>query len=134
MVQRLKTRMISTFIVCIWNPPERALGTGKKGQRREFIGMHGYDVKAAMHIIRLLNEGIELMRSGFIALPRPEKDLLIRIRTGKYGSLDRGLGFANTLFAELDVSQRTSSLAEEVDRLAFSKLVSSTDLEFWNRP
>ena len=47
----------------------------------------GYDIKAALHAIRLLNEGIELMRSGSITLPRPEKELLITIRTGNYGSL-----------------------------------------------
>src|SRR5947199_561742 len=44
----------------------QGMGTGKKGHRHELIGEHGYDVKAAMHVIRLLNEGIELMRSGVI--------------------------------------------------------------------
>lgn len=38
----------------------QGIGTGKKGQRHEFIDVYGYDVKAAMHVIRLLNEGIEL--------------------------------------------------------------------------
>lgn len=41
----------------------QGIGVGKKGQRHELIGAHGYDIKAAMHVIRLLNEGIELMRS-----------------------------------------------------------------------
>jgi hypothetical protein len=59
----------------------QGIGTGKKGQRHELIGVHGYDIKAAMHVIRLLNEGIELMRSGTITLPCPEKELLITIRT-----------------------------------------------------
>jgi hypothetical protein len=63
------------------------IGTSKKGQRHELIGVHGYDIKAAMHVIRLLNEAIELMRSGTITLPRSEKELLITIRTGNYGSL-----------------------------------------------
>src|SRR6266516_1165693 len=63
----------------------QGIGAGKKGQRHELIGAHGYDIKAAMHVIRLLNEGIELMRSGTITLPRPEKELLITIRTGQYG-------------------------------------------------
>jgi hypothetical protein len=47
----------------------QGIGTGKKGQRHELIGEHGYDIKAAMHVIRLLNEGIELMRRGVITLP-----------------------------------------------------------------
>jgi uncharacterized protein len=62
----------------------QGIGTGKKGQRHELIGVHGYDIKAAMHVIRLLNEGIELMRSGTITLPRPEKELLITIRLSAY--------------------------------------------------
>ena len=51
----------------------QGIGTGKKGQRHELIGEHGYDIKAAMHVIRLLNEGIELMRHGLITLPRRKR-------------------------------------------------------------
>ncbi len=100
----------------------QGIGTGKKGQRHELIGVHGYDIKAAMHVIRLLNEGIELMRSGTITLPRPERELLIRIRTGKYGSLDRVLGLANTLFVELKEAEAKSRLPERVDRSQVSSL------------
>jgi len=107
-------------------------GTGKKGQRHELIGVHGYDIKAAMHVIRLLNEGIELMRSGTITLPRPEKELLITIRTGNYGSLDRVLNLANTLFFELEEAESKSGLPEKTDRTRISELVSKTYLRFWN--
>jgi uncharacterized protein len=105
----------------------QGIGTGKKGH--ELIGVHGYDIKAAMHVIRLLNEGIELMRSGTITLPRPEKELLITIRTGNYGSLERVLSLANTLFSELEGAEAKSGLPEKVDRI--SKLVSETYLRFW---
>src|SRR5258705_13873591 len=93
-----------------------------------------YDIKAAMHVIRLLNEGMELMRSGTITLPRPEKELLITIRTGNYGSLDRVLNLANTLFAELAQAEAKSALPEKVDRTKVSKLVSETYLSYWQRP
>jgi predicted nucleotidyltransferase len=110
----------------------QGIGTGKKGQRHELIGVHGYDIKAAMHVIRLLNEGIELMRSGTITLPRPEKELLITIRTGNYGSLERVLGLANFLFKELEEAEAESGLPEKVDRTRISALVSETYLHFWN--
>ena len=110
----------------------RGIGAGKKGQRHELIGTHGYDIKAAMHVIRLLNEGIELMRSGTITLPRPEKELLITIRTGNYGSLDRVLNLANTLFAELAQVEAVSLLPEKADRSKISAVVSETYLRFWN--
>ncbi len=108
------------------------LGTGKKGQRHEFIDVYGYDVKAAMHVIRLLNEGIELMRSGSITLPRPEKDLLISIRTGQYGSLERVLDLAKERFLELEQAESHSELPETVDRAAISALISKTYLSYWN--
>ena len=111
----------------------QGIGAGKKGQRHELIGVHGYDIKAAMHVIRLLNEGIELMRSGTITLPRPEKDLLITIRTGNYGSLNRVLNLANTLFAELEKAERESQLPEKVDRAKISAIVSEAYLGFWNK-
>jgi len=109
----------------------QGIGTGKKGQRHELIGKHGYDIKAAMHVIRLLNEGIEFMRDGVITLPRPEKDLLVRIRTGSYGSLERVLGLANELFARLEQAENNSQLPECVDRSEISKLVSQTYLAHW---
>ena len=108
------------------------IGAGKKGQRHELIAAHGYDIKAAMHVVRLLNEGIELMRSGTITLPRPERDLLITIRTGNYGSLDRVLNLANSLFEELEKAERESQLPEKVDRGKISAVVSETYLRFWN--
>jgi len=110
----------------------RGIGTGKKGQRHELIGAHGYDIKAAMHVIRLLNEGIELMRSGTITLPRPEKDLLVTIRTGNYGSLERVLNLANALFVELEQAESKSELPEKVDKSKISLFISDTYLRFWS--
>jgi len=86
-----------------------------------------------MHVIRLLNEGIELMRSGTITLPRPEKNLLVTIRTGQYGSLDRVLTLANALCLELEQAEAKSELPEIVDRVAISRLVSDTYLRYWKQ-
>jgi len=109
----------------------QGIGTGKKGQRHELIGEHGYDIKAAMHVIRLLNEGIELMRSGVITLPRPEKDLLVTIRTGKYGSLEQILDLASRLFAQLEQAESQSILPEKVEKLKISELISEAYLRHW---
>ena len=86
-----------------------------------------------MRVIRLLNEGMELMRSGTITLARPEKDLLITIRAGNYGSLDRVLNLANALFAELEKAEHESQSPEQLDRSKISALVSEAYLRFWNR-
>jgi hypothetical protein len=111
----------------------QGIGTGKKGQRHELIGERGYDVKAAMHVIRLLGEGIELMETGRITLPRPEKELLVTIRVGQYGSLERVLSLAQAMFAELEEAQGKSALPEVVDREAVSRLVTEIYLEEWGK-
>jgi hypothetical protein len=73
------------------------------------------------------------MRAGTTTLPRPDKELLITVRTGQYGSLDRILTLATTLFSELEKAESESKLPEVVDRRKISKLVSETYLEYWNR-
>lgn len=105
-------------------------GRGKKGQRPELEQKFGYDVKAAMHAVRLLNECKEILLSGTITLPRPERDLLIRVRTGKY-SLDKVIDMANRLFAECQQAEQKSSLPDRIDRKAVSDLLTYCYLQSW---
>ncbi len=105
-------------------------GSGKKGQRPEYIGKYGYDTKAAMHGLRLLYECMELMAHRRITLPRPEKDLLIEVRSGAW-TFEKVLRHAQKLFRETEASVVKSPLPEKVDRDAISKLVAQTHLKFW---
>lgn len=105
-------------------------GRGKKGQRPEIEEKYGYDVKAAMHTLRLLYECKELISEGKITLPRPERDFLIRVRTGKY-SVEKVLHFAKELFSECENAVTSSELPERVNRSAVSKLVSDCYLNYW---
>jgi len=107
-------------------------GRGKKGQRPEIEQKFGYDVKAAMHTLRLLYEGKELLSQGCITLPRPECEFLIRVRTGKY-SMDKVIAIAQKLFQECEAAAKTSVLPERVDRVAVSRLVTSAYLNAWSR-
>jgi predicted nucleotidyltransferase len=106
-------------------------GGGKHGQRPEYIGKFGYDTKAAMHVIRLLNEGIEFVSDGTITLPRPERELLIDIRTGEYGSLEKVADLANRLFAQLDSARESSRFPADVELGPINKLVARTYLDFY---
>jgi uncharacterized protein len=107
-----------------------AKGRGKKGQRPELEQKYGYDVKAAMHGLRLLYECQEILRDGKITLPRPERDLLIRVRTGKY-SLEKVLDMANRLFADCEAAERASTLSARVDRKAVSEVLTECYLGSW---
>ena len=105
-------------------------GRGKKGQRPEIEEKHGYDVKAAMHTLRLLHECKELLSDGNITLPRPERNFLIKVRTGKY-SMDKVLSMADELFAECEEAAKTSVLPERVDRGAVSRLIADSYRRMW---
>jgi len=105
-------------------------GSGKKGQRPEYIGKYGYDTKAAMHGLRLLYECLELMAHRRITLPRPEKDLLIEVRTGEW-PLERVLAHAKKLAKEVEEVVANSPLPEKVNRSAISRLVAKAHLDFW---
>jgi len=107
-----------------------AKGRGKKGQRTEIEAKFGYDVKAAMHTLRLLYECKELVSEGVITLPRPERDFLIRVRTGKY-SIDKVLAMAQKLFSECAAAAKTSPLSEKVDRSAVSSLLAHLYRRAW---
>jgi uncharacterized protein len=107
-------------------------GSGKKGQRPEYIGKYGYDTKAAMHGLRLLYECLELMAHKTITLPRPEKDLLIEVRSGEW-TLEQVLAHAQKISAEVEVAVSNSPLPENVNRELISKLVAQVHLEFWSQ-
>ena len=106
-------------------------GRGKKGQRPEIEAKFGYDVKAAMHTLRLLYECKELLSEGTITLPRPEREFLIRVRTGKY-SMDKIVAMAQKLFAECKEAAESSPLPERVDRAAISQLLTNAYRQAWN--
>lgn len=105
-------------------------GRGKHGQRPELEQTFGYDTKAAMHLMRLLFEAEEYMNTGEITYPRPEKDLLLDIRQGKW-AWDKL--FVEYYEAEQRVEQamEKSSLPNHVDREKISKLISECYIEHW---
>ena len=108
-----------------------AKGRGKKGTRPEIEIKYGYDVKSAMHVLRLLNECKELVSTGHITLPRPERDFLIRVRTGRF-SMNQVLQMADKLFVECKkAGEETTALPEAVDIDAVSKLVATCYRELW---
>jgi predicted nucleotidyltransferase len=105
-------------------------GKGAKGTRPEYECAYGYDTKAAMHCLRLFFECIELMREGRITLPRPEKDLLIEVRSGAW-TLEKFLREAEALRLEAEASAISSSLPDEVSKEAISALIAKNHLSFW---
>src|SRR5580692_3049301 len=106
------------------------LGRGKKGQRPELEEKYGYDVKAGMHVLRLLQECRELVSTGRITLPRPERDLLIRVRTGKY-SMEKVLAMAQEQFIECQEAAKVSILPDRIDQAAVSRVLAESYRVDW---
>jgi uncharacterized protein len=107
-------------------------GRGKKGQRPELEQCYGYDVKAAMHTLRLLYECEELLAEGKLTLPRPERDLLIEVRTGGW-QRERFLQAADEMFERCKRAEKRSRLPAEVDRGEVSRIIAKTYLQHWSR-
>lgn len=106
---------------------------GQKNCHRPFLeDQHGYDTKYAMHITRLLHEAKELMSDGQITLPRPEKELLIDIRKGKY-KLHELVEMNNQLEVEVIAAKESSALPDKVNREVISEAISRTYLDYWSQ-
>ena len=105
-------------------------GKGAKGTRPEYECAYGYDTKAAMHCLRLLYECSELMLEGTITLPRPEKELLIEVRSGVW-TLEKFREEAEFLRRQTEAEVAGSRLPDSVDSAEISKLVAEVHLEFW---
>lgn len=105
-------------------------GQGKHGQRPELTLTHGYDTKAAMHAMRLCGEGLELMQTGAITYPRPEKELLIEIRQGAW-SLDRVNSEVSRKLYELEEAMVASRLRRRPDHARVSETLVKMYEEFY---
>jgi uncharacterized protein len=107
--------------------------TGERSRnvtRPDLVEKYGYDTKFAMHIIRLLVECEELMRSGVITLPSPEKDLLIAIRNGEKTE-DWVIRNATERFEICRAAEATSQLAPDIDRNLISKVIAEAYRNHW---
>jgi hypothetical protein len=74
----------------------------------------GIDWKALSHAVRVNFEGQELLSTGFITFPRPERELLLDIKLGKIG-YNRVADLIEIGLKQLEELQRTSGLRGEPD-------------------
>lgn len=85
------------------------------GQRAKLAQVNeGIDWKALSHAVRVNFEGQELLKTGFIIFPCPERQLLLDIKTGKmpYGQVEEIIELG---LKELEEAQKVSTLRDEPD-------------------
>jgi predicted nucleotidyltransferase len=109
---------------CTWKKernPERAV----------LEAQFGYDCKFAMHAIRLLKTGLEVLKEGKLVVKRVEdREQLLGIRNGKVSYEDL-VKYAEDLLGELDAAYESSPLPSKVDMNKIEDLMMEIQSEFY---
>lgn len=97
---------------------------GYMGDRRKaVVDKYGYDTKNAATLIRLLNQGIELLETGELQTFRTtDRDFLLDIKTGKY-TLNEIQEFADKRFKGLDKAYEGSKIPLDNNRADIEELL-----------
>ncbi|MCA9599297.1 MAG: nucleotidyltransferase domain-containing protein [Myxococcales bacterium] len=93
--------------------------------RADLEARHGYDTKHAMHLVRLMRMGLEVLRDGELRVRRPDADELNAIRDGAL-SFDELGRMAAELSAEMRRAAQASRLPAEADHAAVDRLALSS--------
>jgi len=91
-------------------------------KRKQLVAKFGYDCKNAQHLIRLLRQGTEFLKTGELVVERPDRRELIDIKTGKW-SIEKVKRTATDLFKEMEAAHAESKLPESPDHPAIDSLV-----------
>lgn len=93
----------------------------RNAKRAELEAKHGYDVKHAMHLVRLLRMCREILSTGEVIVKRPDREELLAIRNGAW-SYEQLVGWAEEEDRALDALYLASTLPHAPDRAALDRL------------
>lgn len=91
-------------------------------KRAELEEKYGYDCKHAMHLVRLLRMGHEILTTGEVNVFRKDREKLLEVRAGKW-DYDKLVNYAEQLEYELDILYDKSSLQHHPSDKAINKLL-----------
>jgi hypothetical protein len=84
----------------------------------------GYDTKHAMHLVRLMRTGLELLETGELRVRRPDAEELASIRDGAL-SFDALIEETERLSARIEAAAVRTALPPDVDHEALETLFRS---------
>ncbi len=90
---------------------------------------HGYDTKHAMHLVRLMRMGHEILTTGVVQVFRPDREELLEIRDGAW-SYDELVDYADAMDRALGEAVQTSALPKTADRVFIDRLCSEIVSEY----
>ncbi|HMA96664.1 MAG TPA: hypothetical protein VKP30_28455 [Polyangiaceae bacterium] len=86
----------------------------RNAARAELESRHGYDTKHAMHLVRLMRMGLEILQTGELRVRRPDADELNAIRDGVL-TYDELMEIAIALQSKIEHAAGTSRLPADLD-------------------
>lgn len=92
---------------------------------------YGYDTKHAMHLVRLLRTGYEILTEGVVHVYRPDAKELLEIRDGKY-SYEGILEYAQELEDKVESAYKTTSLRRQVNTNKAAELLAEILEDCWS--
>lgn len=97
--------------------------TGKTGdKRKKEILKIGYSPKNATNVIRLMEQGIELLETSNLTFPRPNKEFLLEVKLGKLKYDDISRKFSE-LETKLDEALKKTELPDKPDKEKINNLL-----------
>lgn len=92
---------------------------------------YGYDCKHAMHLIRLLRMGKEILQKGEVNVLRKDREELLAIRQGKW-EYDKLIEVAENSMAELDDLYEKSTLPKKPQYKSINNLLIDVTERYFN--
>jgi hypothetical protein len=90
--------------------------------RAELESRHGYDTKHAMHLVRLMRMGLEILQTGELHVRRPDAEELRAIRDGAL-SYDELMEIATALQSKMGEAAEACKLPADVDDVRVDRLM-----------
>ncbi len=91
----------------------------------------GYDVKHAMHLIRLLRSGVDILEHGIVPVKRPDAEYLLKIRNGEF-TYEEIVKESERLTQKVQDISLKSSLPEKADINLAKQIMLEIYSRHWN--
>ncbi|HEU5472613.1 MAG TPA: hypothetical protein VFV67_18355 [Actinophytocola sp.] len=133
----LSRMAVRRFVGYMNSQRERMLGTrGGAPSRPELVARYGYDVKYASHALRLVYQGLEILRDGHLTLPMPEaqRQRVLRVKRGEVPAIVDVLAEIADVQAEIErrLAAGDTPLPPQPDLARISTWSTTAHRRFWD--